>query len=43
LVFAGPHVRRRLPSSALPTDAVQKLIIEYMKLHLIAQGGGPPG
>jgi hypothetical protein len=24
-------------------SAVQKLVIEYMKLHLIAQGGGPLG
>jgi hypothetical protein len=28
-----------LPSSALPTDAIQNLeSIKYMKLHLIAQG-----
>jgi hypothetical protein len=26
------------PSSALPTDAVQKLVLKYMKLHLLAQG-----
>jgi hypothetical protein len=31
-----------LPSSALPTDAVQKLVIKYMKLHLIAQGWRRP-
>jgi hypothetical protein len=36
------HRHSMLPSSALSTDAVQKLVIKYMKLHLIAQGWRRP-